>query len=389
MLTQFSFHAPSFVVSGRDSCKKTGSLLESYGATGKVLLVCGSKTSGLGLLDPVVESVQAAGLKPVVFNKSLPDAPVEVVREGIQVAKQEQISAVVAFGGGSAMDTAKAIACMTHLEGDVLDYCRGTVAPAPRKCLLFAIPTTCGTGSEATDIGVVLDRQGNYKYIFANPFAGPDVAILDPLLLLPLSPQMIAATAMDAFSHSAEAYTCRAANVMMEPLALCSMREIVTYLPKALSTSGEARLDAIERLLIASCMAGQAFTQVGLHLGHAIAHGIGVHGHVHHGAACALALPYALASVSGEIPERISVVGELMGISFPSGCDAKEIGRLVGEELLRFNRSVGILSLGQYGVTEDMLDAMAEYAIHEEGTQGNSYRRSPKEELLDYLHRIL
>lgn len=287
------------------------------------------------------------------------------------------------------MDTAKAIACMAHLEGDVLDYCRGTVAPSPRKCLLFAIPTTCGTGSEATDIGVVLDRQGSYKYIFANPFAGPDVAILDPLLLLSLSPQMIAATAMDAFSHSAEAYTCRAANVMMEPLALYSMREIVTYLPKALSTSGEARLDAIERLLIASCMAGQAFTQVGLHLGHAIAHGIGVHGHVHHGAACALALPYALASVSEEIPDRIRAVGELLGAAFPSGCDAKEIGRLVGEELLRFNRSVGIQSLSQYGVKEEQLDAMAEYAVHEEGTQGNSYRRSPKEELLDYLRRIL
>ena len=82
-------------------------------------------------------------------------------------------------------------------------------------------------------------------------------------------------------------------------------------------------------------------------------------------------------------------MGELLGAAFPSGCDAKEIGRLVGEELLRFNRSVGIQSLSQYGVKEEQLDAMAEYAVHEEGTQGNSYRRSPKEELLDYLRRIL
>lgn len=389
MLTQFSFHAPSFVLAERNGCAKTGGLLKSYGAAGNVLLVCGSKTSGLGLLVPVIDSIRAEGLKPVVFDKSQPDAPVEVVREGIRIAQKEGVSAVVAFGGGSAMDTAKAIACMVHLEGDVLEYCRGSLAPSPRKCLLFAIPTTCGTGSEATDIGVVLDRHGPYKYIFANPFAGPDVAILDPLLLRSLSPQMIAATAMDAFSHSAEAYTCRGANVMMEPLALCSMRDILTFLPKALAAADEERLDAVERLLIASCMAGQAFTQVGLHLGHAIAHGIGVHGHVHHGAACALALPYALASVSGEIPNRIRTVGELLGVTFPSGCAASEIGRLVGEELLRFNRSVGINSLSQYGVTEDMLDAIAEYAVHEEGTQGNAYRPSHKEELVAYLRGIM
>lgn len=122
---------------------------------------------------------------------------------------------------------------------------------------------------------------------------------------------MIAATAMDAFSHSAEAYTCKAANVMMEPLALASMEMIVKHLPAAMKEPGN--LEELEQLLIASCMAGQAFTQVGLHLGHAIAHGVGVYGHVHHGTACALVLPYALSSVSEVIPDRIARIGKILG----------------------------------------------------------------------------
>ncbi len=387
MLTEFNFHAPSFVTAGRDSIRRTGELLRQWGAEGSIVLVCGSRTSALGLLDPVIQSIRDAGMEPCVFSGALPDAPVETVREGIAFAREKDPSAIVAFGGGSAMDTAKAMACMMDIEGDIIDYCKGEIAPVRRSRLFFAIPTTCGTGSESTDIGVVLDRAGDYKYIFANPFAGPDVAILDPMLLTALSPSMIAATAMDAFSHSAEAYTCRAANVMMEPLALASMRMIVDSLPAALKVPTD--IAALERLLIASCMAGQAFTQVGLHLGHAIAHGVGVYGHIHHGTACALALPYALASVSGAIPERIAEIGRILGVTIPEGASAEQIGQRVGEALQAFNRSVGIERLSHYGVTEDMLDKMAEYAVGEAGTQGNSWRPSPKAEVVAYLRSIL
>ena len=176
----------------------------------------------------------------------------------------------------------------------------------------------------------MLDREANYKYIFANPFAGPDVAILDPVLLTALSPSMIAATAMDAFSHSAEAYTCKAANVMMEPLALASMEMIVKHLPAAMKEPGN--LEELEQLLIASCILG----------------------------------------------------AEIQAQAAP-----KEIGRIVSDSLQSFNRSIGIGRLSDYGVTEEQLDSMAEYAIHEGGTQGNSFRPSPKAEVVEYLKSIL
>ena len=387
MLTEFNFHAPSFVVAGRNSVHQTGELLNQWGAGKNIMVVCGNKTYSLGLLNSLLDSIRSGGFTPCVFHGSLPDAPVETVRSGVAYAKEHDVSAIVAFGGGSAMDTAKAIACILDVEGDIVAYCKGLIKPTRRSKLLFAIPTTCGTGSESTDIGVVLDQEENYKYIFSNPFAGPDVAILDPVLLTALSPAMIAATAMDAFSHSAEAYTCKAANVMMEPLALSSMEMIVKHLPAAMKAPGD--LDELEQLLIASCMAGQAFTQVGLHLGHAIAHGVGVYGHVHHGTACALVLPYALSSVSEAIPDRIAKIGEILGAKIPAQATPREIGLIVSDALQLFNRSIGIKRLSDYGVTEEQLDSMAEYAVHEGGTQGNSFRPSPKAEVVDYLRSIL
>ena len=183
MLTEFNFHAPSFVVAGRNSVHQTGELLNQWGAGKNIMVVCGNKTYSLGLLNSLLDSIRSGGFTPCVFHGSLPDAPVETVRSGITYAKEHDVSAIVAFGGGSAMDTAKAIACMLDVDGDIIAYCKGQIKPIRRSNLLFAIPTTCGTGSESTDIGVVLDREANYKYIFANPFAGPDVvddnAILD------------------------------------------------------------------------------------------------------------------------------------------------------------------------------------------------------------------
>ena len=112
MLTEFNFHAPSFVVAGRNSVHQTGELLNQWGAGKNIMVVCGNKTYSLGLLNSLLDSIRSGGFTPCVFHGSLPDAPVETVRSGITYAKEHDVSAIVAFGGGSAMDTAKAIACM-------------------------------------------------------------------------------------------------------------------------------------------------------------------------------------------------------------------------------------------------------------------------------------
>ena len=108
MLTEFNFHAPSFVVAGRNSVHQTGELLNQWGAGKNIMVVCGNKTYSLGLLNSLLDSIRSGGFTPCVFHGSLPDAPVETVRSGITYAKEHDVSAIVAFGGGRAMDTAKA-----------------------------------------------------------------------------------------------------------------------------------------------------------------------------------------------------------------------------------------------------------------------------------------
>ena len=173
MLTEFNFHAPSFVVAGRNSVRRSGELLSQWGAGQNIMVVCGSKTYSLGLLEPLLDSIRSEGFTPYVFHGSLPDAPVETVRSGVAYAKEHDVSAIVAFGGGSAMDTAKAIACMLDVEGDIIAYCKGLIKPTRRSKLLFAIPTTCGTGSESTDIESYWTRKKTTSIFFPIPLQAP------------------------------------------------------------------------------------------------------------------------------------------------------------------------------------------------------------------------
>jgi alcohol dehydrogenase class IV len=386
MLTNFIFHAPAYVVSERNSSQKVGYYLNEWGAKKNVMLVCDKQLLKLSMHLKVLESIYEFGFNVIVFDNVLPNAPVDTIREGIEIAKEKNISAVVALGGGSSIDTAKSIALMLNKNVDILDYCKNHAPKNKRSVLLFAIPTTCGTGSETTDIGVIYEPETNYKHIYFDQFAGPDLAILDPILLYNLPPNLIAATALDAFSHSAEAYTSRNANIMMAPLALESMSLVYNNVHKAVQSPPD--LNALEKILIASTMAGIAFTQVGLHIGHAISHGISVYGNVHHGVACALALPYALESISEDVPDRIVKIGKLMNLTDLELLTPKELGATVSNAIINLNKSLNINCLSDYGVKESMFENIADYAINEKVTQSNSFRSSPKKEVIEYLKKI-
>ena len=144
MLTEFNFHAPSFVVAGRNSVHQTGELLNQWGAGKNIMVVCGNKTYSLGLLNSLLDSIRSGGFTPCVFHGSLPDAPVETVRSGITYAKEHDVSAIVAFGGGSAMDTAKAIACMLDVDGDII-----ALAVQGQRALTLGL---CWIGKQITSI---------------------------------------------------------------------------------------------------------------------------------------------------------------------------------------------------------------------------------------------
>ncbi|MEG2018582.1 MAG: iron-containing alcohol dehydrogenase, partial [Clostridium sp.] len=156
---EYTFNAPAYVVFGEGTRFDVPDLLQKWGVTDKVLLVHGKNVKASGLIDDIEESLLEADFKIKIFDKVLPDAPVEIIREGVEFAKKEDVNAVIAIGGGSAIDIAKAIAIMINNKGDILKYAGIDVIPNKRKCVFIAIPTTCGTGSEVTDGGVVYDSS--------------------------------------------------------------------------------------------------------------------------------------------------------------------------------------------------------------------------------------
>lgn len=377
---EYVFNAPAYLVFGEDSRFRVGDLLQKWGASGNVLLVHGKQVKAAGLIDEIEETLTDFDFTVKTFDKVEPDAPVEIIREGVEFARQENISAVVAVGGGSGMDIAKAIAVMLSNKGDILKYAGVDVVPHKRSCVFVAIPTTCGTGSEMTDGGVVLNTANGRKVPFWDVFAGPDIAILDPFMLKKLPRHLVVQTALDALSHSMEAYTSIMANPISDAMALGAVEIIAKYTPIAFAE--ENNQEALEMLLSASSMAGIAFNRSNVHMGHAIAHSIGSVCHVHHGAACALALPFVLKTQAEVLPEKIRRLGVCMGINLPE--TQADVGQTVAEFVKQFCCSLNVKSLGQFGVKEPDLDQIVSYACSDI-MMSLAPRRGQPEELKKYL----
>lgn len=375
---QYMFHAQPMITYGEGCSALIGQMVQKAGvpANATVMLVHGKNVKASGLVDNIEHSLRAAGYILANFDKVASDAPVEIIREGAAFAQTHKVAAIVALGGGSCLDIAKAIAVMISNEGDILNFVGMDAVPNRRNVVLATIPTTCGTGSEVTDGGVVYDTETNRKLSFWDGYAAPDIALLDPALLTKLPLQLVAQTALDALAHSLEAYTSVAASPISDALALGAIKMIAAYLPKAYTE--EPQVDDLGMLLTASTMAGMAFNRSSVHFGHSIAHAVGALAHIHHGAACALAMPLIVREESRALPEKMATVAKIFGAADVDGLAPEQIGDCVSERIRSFNESFGIKRWGQYGVTEDQIITVLQYIEQDPITQMSAQQIAPE-----------
>ena len=295
-----TFHLPTRLVFSNDAAADLVLELKNDSQP-KILFLADAGVMAAGLAAPFLQALATAGMTAETYTDCPGNPNVPDVLPAYAAAQRIGATHVVALGGGSVIDTAKAVGLLlAHPGADWEDWQWGRAKIERPGYPVIAIPTTAGTGSEVTKVTVIGDRKGFKKGVL-HPYVFARTAIIDGSLALSLPPKLTAATGIDALVHAIEAYTGKRATPMSDVLALAAMRAIVTWLPQAAS---QGRLLAARQAMSeAATMAGIAFDQSGLALAHALGGPLTATYHLHHGLGIAVLLPAALSFNAPAIPE--------------------------------------------------------------------------------------
>ncbi len=357
-------------------------LLGALGSAAKLLIVTDRGIAGAGILDRVTGVLSEAGIEFAVYDGVTPDPPVKVVEEALALYRDQGCQALLAVGGGSPIDAAKAVGVGATNPGRLQDYGSGQALDSPLPPLT-AVPTTAGTGSEVTGVAVISDPERTIKMVIRGVELVPQTAVLDPLLLAGLPPRIAAETGADALSHALEALVTRAAQPVTDALALHAVRLIFRWLRPMVGDPAE--VEAAGGMLIASAMASLAFANAGLGLVHALAHPVGANYHLSHGLACALLLPVVMEFNTLAGAAKYRAAAEAMGLDVGALAD-HEAARAAIEAVRELFRDVGLpASYADAGIDFKLKEEMVAEVLSVPTHKANP-RRSDRDQIVALFH---
>ncbi|MEP1472338.1 MAG: iron-containing alcohol dehydrogenase [Halieaceae bacterium] len=329
-----------------------------------LLIVTDKPLRELGLLDKTLADLAEQGVNCQIYDGVLPDPTMQVVDDGIAMLNANNCDAVLAFGGGSSIDTAKVVA-LAGANGGTAESCLGVNKCSEAALPLFAIPTTAGTGSEGTCIAVVSDNETHSKSAVIDNSLIPKAAALDPEVMLGLPASMTAATGMDALTHAIESYIGTIGNDETDFYGLAAAKLIFRYLPTACSDG--QNMEAREGMSLASYYGGLAITQALVGYAHAISHNLGARYGVAHGLGNAVALPHVLDQLKDDAQEKMAELALHCELG-----NADEGSTVLAQKLVDsvrdLNRTIGIPDTIDVIKHEDF-DELVDLAL----TEGSSY----------------
>ena len=308
-------------------------------AVKNILLVTDAGLTKLGLYTELVKEIQSAQINVVIYDKTVANPTTQNVDEALSLYKNNNCNAIIAFGGGSPMDCAKATGARVARPNKSLSKMKGILKVNKRIPLLIAVPTTAGTGSETTLAAVITDSETRHKYAINDFPLIPRYAMLDPNLTVGLPPFVTATTGMDALTHAIEAYIGRSTTKKTRADALKATKLVFENLYTAY-TDGK-NIKARENMLIAAYHAGLAFTKSYVGYVHAVAHSLGGKYNVAHGLANAIILPYVLKMYGRKIYKKLWQMGVYAGLFDKS--TSYEVGaKMFIEKIEDLNESMNI-----------------------------------------------
>jgi alcohol dehydrogenase class IV len=366
----------------------------SFGEAGRVLAELGCKRPLImtdpflhkqGVAERLKKLVSEAGIPAEIFHSTVADPTSDVVDAGVRVFRAGGHDSLVSLGGGSPIDTAKAMGMLVANGGRVRDY------KVPRPIPMagpphVAIPTTAGTGSEVTRFTVVTDSESGEKMLIAGGVLVPSAALVDYELTLSMPARLTADTGTDSLTHAIESYVSRKANAFTDGLALTAMRVIWEVLPACVHEPGNRR--AREAMMLAATQAGMAFSNASVALVHGMSRPLGAHFHVAHGLSNAMLLPAVTAFSAKAAMERYADCARAMGIAARDDGDERAVGQLI-DALYRRNAELEVPTPKQFGIAEaeyfDKIPLMTEQAMASGSPQNNP--RVPTAQEIEAIYR--
>lgn len=378
------FKTPEYTLIGSKALEEAKPYLKKCGK--KALIVTGKHVVLSDMMAELKKALEEIGIAYFVFDGITGEPTNVMIDEGIAAYKENGCDFCIGIGGGSPLDSAKAIAAMITNEGKIADY-NGKVIEKPIPPVV-AIPTTAGTGSEATQFTVITDVEKDIKMLLKGGYLVPKIAIVDPAYTYSAPKSITAATGMDALTHAIEAYTSRKALPVTDTLAVSAVKRIMKYLPAAYKDGSDEK--ARYEMSVASYEAGICINNSTVTLVHGMSRPIGALFHVAHGISNAMLLTKCLAFALDGAYEKFANLGREIGAATAEDNDKTASEKFI-EALNEICKICEIPTLLEYGIPKDEFFAHMEKMAHDaltSGSPGNTMKPISEQDIIEIYKKL-
>ncbi len=335
----------------------------------KALVVTDKELIKFKVATKVTELLDSAELDYQIFDEVMPNPTISIVKQGIEIFKQSNADYLIAIGGGSPQDTAKAIGIViNNPEFSDIRSLEGLAQTKKPSIPIIAIPTTSGTAAEVTINYVITDEENKRKFVCVDPHDIPVLTLVDPNMMMSMPASLKAATGIDALTHAIEGYITKGAWEMSDMFHL----KAIEIISRSLRDSVNGDLNGVEQMALGQYIAGMGFSNVGLGLVHGMAHPLGAFYNVPHGVANAILLPHIMQYNAPYTGEKYRHIAKAMGIKNSEDMTIEDARNAAVNAVFQLNNDVKIpTNLHMVGVKKEDIKALAEAAYADVCTQGN------------------